>query len=239
MDDPTKAPQDGLPRPLEAALALLALVALSPLLLAAALAIVVTSHGGVLYRQERIGRGGRRFKILKLRSMAVHDGRGPRVTAAGDRRVTAVGRFLRRTKLDELPGLWNVVRGEMSLVGPRPEVEEHVDLDDPLWRRVLRVRPGLTDPTTLDLRHEEELLAGLGVNALDFYASTLVPYKLLGYAAYLERRTAGSDVAVLWQTLFAVMAPDRGKPPGREEIEAAVAAARSSKPPLRAAESGC
>lgn len=216
---------DGLPRPLEIVLALLGLAVLSPVLLAAALAIAVTSRGGVLYRQERLGRDGRRFRLLKLRSMTAGGG-GPRVTVAGDRRVTAVGRFLRRTKLDEVPGLWNVVRGDMSLVGPRPEVAEYVDLEDPLWRRVLAVRPGLVDPTTLALRHEEELLAGLGEEAFDFYASTLVPYKLLGYSAYLDRRTAASDLAVLARTLLAVMTPRQNSSPGREEIEAAVAAAR-------------
>lgn len=215
----------GLPRPLEVVLALLALAVLSPVLLAAALAIAMTSRGGVLYRQERVGRGGRRFQLLKLRSMTAAGG-GPRVTAAGDRRVTAVGRFLRRTKLDEVPGLWNVVRGDMSLVGPRPEVEEYVDLEEALWRRVLEVRPGLTDPTTLALRNEEGLLASLGDEALDFYASTLVPYKLLGYTAYLDRRTAWSDLAVLARTLLAVVTPGRRPPPGRQEIEAAVAAGR-------------
>jgi lipopolysaccharide/colanic/teichoic acid biosynthesis glycosyltransferase len=225
LDDAADAPRNGLPRPLEVVLALLALALFAPLLLVAALAVAATSRGGVFYRQERVGRDGRRFELLKLRSMRAADDRGPRVTAAGDPRVTPVGRFLRRTKLDELPGLWNVVCGEMSLVGPRPEVEEYVDPDDPLWRRVLRVRPGLTDPTTLRLRREEELLAGLGDGALDFYASTLVPYKLLGYAAYLERRTATSDLAVLARTLLALVTPRRGRTIGREEIEAAVAAA--------------
>ncbi len=113
------------------------------------------------------------------------------MTAGGDSRVTAIGRFLRRTKLDELPELWNVVRGEMSFVGPRPEVERFVRLEDPLWREVLEARPGLTDPTTLRLRDEESLLASVEGDREAYYRETLQPLKLRGYVEYLRAQELG------------------------------------------------
>ena len=131
----------GLPRLVEAVVAGVALIVLSPLLAAVALAVTLGSRGGFLFRQVRVGRGGVPFTIFKVRTMRVEE-EGPRVTAGGDPRVTPLGRWLRRTKLDELPELWNVMRGDMSFVGLRPEVPEYVDLGDPLWRRVLAQRPG-------------------------------------------------------------------------------------------------
>jgi lipopolysaccharide/colanic/teichoic acid biosynthesis glycosyltransferase len=120
-----------------------------------------------------------------------------------------VGRFLRRSKLDELPQLWNVVRGDMSLVGPRPEVARYVDMQDPVWQRVLRVRPGITDPVTLQLRDEEALLAGVEGDRERFYREELQPEKLRQYAAYLENRSAWADVKVLYKTVLAVLFPGR------------------------------
>ncbi len=131
----------GIPRWLEAGVAGALLVVVAPLFAALALGVRLSSAGPVLFRQERVGQGGRPFTMLKFRSMRVN-GRGPQITATGDDRVTGFGRFLRRTKLDELPELWNVVRGDMALVGPRPEVPCYVDLDDPAWAEVLRCRPG-------------------------------------------------------------------------------------------------
>ena len=207
----------GLPRPLEAVLAALGLVVLAPLLAGLGLAVRLSSPGPVLFRQERMGRGGRLFTLLKFRTMR-ETSAGPRFTARGDARITGVGRFLRQSKLDELPELWNVLRGEMSFVGPRPEVPEYVDLEDSRWQRVLAARPGLTDPVTLALRNEEELLAGVAAEERRrFYAETLVPYKLHGYAAYLERRTAWSDLGVMMATLLAVVRPGRATPPSFEE----------------------
>ncbi len=129
---------------------------------------------------------------------------GPRVTARGDDRVTPVGRFLRRTKLDELPELWNVLRGEMSFVGPRPEVPELVDLHDPRWAEILQVRPGLTDPVTLSLRDEEGLMARQE-DPERYYRETLQPLKLAGYRNYLNRRTWRSDFGVIWDTISALL----------------------------------
>ena len=212
----------GLPRPVEALLAFGGLVVTAPLLVLAALAVRLSSRGPVLFRQQRLGRGGKPFTLCKFRSM-VRDRQGPAVTAGDDRRITAVGRILRRTKIDELPELWCVLVGEMSLVGPRPEVPEYVDLRDPLWQKVLEVRPGLTDPVTLRLRHEEELLATVATDREDYYRRILLPFKLRGYLEYLATRTAGSDLGVLASTLVGLILPGRVSPPGREEIEAVAA----------------
>jgi len=194
-------------------LGLAALVAASPLLLLATVLIRVTSPGPALFRQERVGRFGESFTLLKFRSMYSHQNNGRHVTAKGDSRVTPIGRLLRKTKLDELPELWNVVRGDLALVGPRPEVPGYVDLDNPLWQKVLEVRPGITDPVTLKLRNEEELLAGCGTDPEKFYLSMLQPYKLLGYVDYLRKRTWRTDVCVLIKTLFAVILPFQAPPP--------------------------
>lgn len=159
----------------------------------------------VFFRQFRVGRAGRPFRLVKLRSMRPSSS-GPSVTARGDARVTPVGRWLRRTKLDELPELWNVLRGDMSFVGPRPEVPEYVDLDNPLWADVLQVRPGLTDPMTLTLRDEEALLEVVEGDRDRYYRETLQPQKLAGYRAYLERRTWRTDLRVIYDTIAALLA---------------------------------
>lgn len=208
----------GIPRPIEAAVSLIGLVGAAPLLALSALAIAVTSPGPVIFRQERVGRKGQTFVLYKLRTMrAVHRG-GPQVTAGDDARVTPVGRFLRKVKLDELPELWNVVKGDMSLVGPRPEVPRYVRLEDSMWRVVLEARPGITDPVTLRLRNEEALLAEVRGDREQFYLETLQPYKLRGYAEYLGARSWWSDVKVLWKTCVAVILPGKAPPPAIEEI---------------------
>jgi lipopolysaccharide/colanic/teichoic acid biosynthesis glycosyltransferase len=208
---------EGLPRPVQAAAALALLVAIAPLLCAIAIAVGLTSRGPVLFRHRRVGRGGTQFDLIKFRTMR-SGANGPDVTAKADPRITAVGRILRKTKLDELPELWNVVRGDMALVGPRPEAVQYVDLSSDLWRSVLRVRPGLTDPVTLRLRNEEAVLVVAGSDYESFYRRFLLPYKLRGYQEYLSIRTATSDLAVLWLTVLAVIFPARVHPPSLEEI---------------------
>jgi len=207
----------GIPRWVEAPVALVALVAAAPLLVLAGLAIKATSRGPILFRQSRVGRGGRHFVLHKLRTMRVAVS-GLQVTAGDDDRTTRVGRFLRKTKVDELPELWHVVVGDMSLVGPRPEVPKFVDLGDPRWRAILSVRPGLTDPTTLALRNEEALLARVEGDRESFYVRTLQPFKLDGYVNYAERRTLGSDLRVLWKTAAALVAPVAAPAPTVEEL---------------------
>lgn len=201
-------------------IALVGLVVLAPLLGVLALLIGATSRGPALFTQLRVGRNGRPFTLLKFRSMSV-DRPGSLVTAAGDSRVTPVGRFLRRAKLDELPELWNVLRGEMSLVGPRPEVPGLVDVSDPAWCEVLSVRPGLTDPVTLVLRNEEILLAEARERSGDvetFYRDSLQRWKLERYAAYLRVRTPWSDLKTLMRTAKVVMGEGSAKVPTYDEI---------------------
>lgn len=219
-------PGPGLPRGFEVVLCAVGLTVLGPLLVAIALAIKVTSPGPVLFRQRRIGRGGEPFTLHKFRSMRI-DTPGSRVTAAGDRRITPVGRVLRRTKLDELPELFDVLRGDMALVGPRPEVPAYYDPTSPLWRPVVAVRPGLTDPVTLRLRNEEALLASVAgpedAGAREaFYRDVLLPYKLRGQAEYAARRTRWSDLRLLVLTLWRVLVPSSAPPPSIEEVRASV-----------------
>lgn len=194
----------GLPRGVEVILSAAGLVAAAPLIAVCGAAVAATSGRPVFFRQTRIGRNGTPFTMIKLRTMRSSTD-GPRVTASGDSRVTRVGRFLRRTKLDELPELWNVVRGEMALVGPRPEVPDFVDPERPEWRLVLQVRPGLTDPVTLRLRNEESVMASVSGDSERFYRETLQPLKLKGYGEYLGRRTWRSDLLVLGGTLLAIL----------------------------------
>src|SRR5262245_30392338 len=129
--------KNGLPREVEAAIALVALVIVAPLIALSAIMIAVTSRGPVIFRQKRMGRKGRPFTMYKLRTMRVANS-GPQVTAGDDVRVTPVGKFLRKTKLDELPELWNVLKGDMSLIGPRPEGPRDIDIEDPVWCLVVQ-----------------------------------------------------------------------------------------------------
>jgi len=196
------------------------LLALAPLLVFLALLVRAGSRGPVLFKQARVGQNGRTFELVKFRSMRPGGG-GAEITAAGDSRLTRIGRWLRRFKLDELPQLWNVIRGEMGLVGPRPEVPAYVDLESPAWQRVLSVRPGLTDPVTIELRNEEELLAG-AEDPETFYQQVLQPYKLQCYERYVDERTAWSDLGILGATLMAVLRPAQTPPPSVDQLRARV-----------------
>jgi lipopolysaccharide/colanic/teichoic acid biosynthesis glycosyltransferase len=202
---------------MEAVASLLVLTVLSPLLVVIAAAVAMTSRGPIFFRHPRVGQGGRRFAMLKFRTMRDNPG-GPSVTTKGDPRITPVGRLLRKTKLDELPELWNVVRGDMALVGPRPEAVEYAESLKLLWGEMLGVRPGVTDPMTLRLRNEEDLLAAAGADYERFYREYLLPYKAHGYREYLVDRTWKRDVAVLWFTAIGIVLPDRVRPPSPEQI---------------------
>jgi lipopolysaccharide/colanic/teichoic acid biosynthesis glycosyltransferase len=187
-------------------LALVALVLLSPLLGLIALLVRLDSPGPLLHRALRAGRGGRPFTLYKFRSMVADAAAfGPGITAGGDPRVTRVGTWLRRYKLDELPQLLNVLRGEMSLVGPRPEDPCYVALYTPQQRHVLAVRPGITSPASLRFRSEEQLLAGADWESA--YVNTIMPAKLALELDYLSRRTFWSDLVLLCRTALAVFRP--------------------------------
>jgi lipopolysaccharide/colanic/teichoic acid biosynthesis glycosyltransferase len=179
------------------------LLLFSPLLLAVGLLIRLTSNGPALFRQARVGRLNRIFYIYKFRTMHENaDQGGPQITSADDSRVTTVGRILRDTKLDELPQLINVVKGEMSLVGPRPQVPRFVNRFPDEYRDViLAVRPGITGPTQLRFRNEESLLRGQA-DREDYYIRTLLPIKCEMDANYVNRRSIGMDLIVLCHTFY-------------------------------------
>jgi len=183
------------------------LILLSPVFGLVACCIKLTSRGPVLYRQVRIGRDGRPFKILKFRSMIMQtSNRNLRITVAGDSRVTAMGKILRRYKADELPQLWNVLRGDMSLVGPRPELLVYVAEYTPEQRMVLSVRPGITDPASLAYRYEEEVLADQG-DPEQFYRTQILPDKLARNRAYLQKITLRSDIRIILKTVSSSFLP--------------------------------
>ncbi|WP_226344415.1 sugar transferase [Agilicoccus flavus] len=182
------------------------LVVGAPLLGAIAAAVRLDSGAPVLFRQERVGRGGRTFEILKFRSMRSAPPGGPLVSATGDARVTCVGAVLRSTKLDELPQLVNVVRGDMSLVGPRPEVPRYVALWPQQDRDViLSVRPGITDPASIAGLDEGDELAGQA-DPERYYVDVILPRKAALYVEYVRGRTWSSDVRILGRTVLAVAA---------------------------------
>ena len=175
------------------------LVLLLPVFAVLAVAIVLDDGPPILFRQTRIGRGGRPFRLWKFRTMRVGS-RGRAITAAGDHRVTRVGAALRKWKLDELPQLFNVLVGDMSLVGPRPEVPEFVEPDSPVWDAVLKVRPGITDLATLFYRSEERLL-GAARDPVAFYRETVLPAKLRLNLKYMASRSFAQDLRLIWLSI--------------------------------------
>ncbi|MGE3681517.1 MAG: sugar transferase [Bdellovibrionales bacterium] len=177
------------------------LLLLSPLFAVIALLIKLSDRGPVFYGQIRIGQGGRPFRMWKFRSMRPRaDREGPAITVGGDSRITPIGRLLRRTKMDELPQLWNVLKGEMSLVGPRPEVETYVRLYTDGQREVLRLRPGITDPASFAFFDESELLASVP-DPEAYYMRVLVPEKIRINLEYAARRSLFSDLLLIFATV--------------------------------------
>lgn len=196
---------------LDFVVALVGLVLVSPLLAVCAVAVRLDSKGPVFFRQWRVGQNGKLFQLVKLRTMVDKaEQMGSKITASGDARMTRVGRWLRKTKIDEVPQLWNVVLGEMSLVGPRPEVPEYVALYDSYQRRVLAFRPGVTGPASLAFVDEERLLAGQ-TGKEDFYVKTLMPRKLDLDLAYCQRVSLLEDLRLIILTLQRLLSPGRGR----------------------------
>src|SRR5262245_5549926 len=192
-------------RALDLALSIPALIVLSPLMASIAAAILVAMGPPVLFRHERVGRDGRPFLLAKFRSMRSDRGGLP-ITGSGDPRVTPLGRFLRRTKLDELPQLLNIAAGEMSIVGPRPEVGRYVALYDAEQRRVLAVRPGLTDPASLAYRDEESLLGAVAEPDRErYYVQEVMPKKLTLSVGYVRDAGLVRDASLVWRTEIAVI----------------------------------
>jgi lipopolysaccharide/colanic/teichoic acid biosynthesis glycosyltransferase len=186
-------------RVLDLAFAAAGLVFLAPVFAGIALWVLWDDGTPVFFRQTRVGWKGKPFVIWKFRTMSV-GARGRAITAAGDRRITRAGSWLRKLKLDELPQLFNVLRGDMSLIGPRPEVPEYVQFDSTLWQAVLQVRPGITDLATLMHRDEEEILGGSG-DPHAFYRETVLPAKLRMNLAYLRSRSCWQDFRLILLTI--------------------------------------
>jgi lipopolysaccharide/colanic/teichoic acid biosynthesis glycosyltransferase len=187
--------------------AALGLLLLGPLLIAIALWIKLDSPGPVFFRQERVGRGGAPFRIHKFRSMRVDAPLvGPQLTVGADPRVTRTGQVLRRTKLDELPQLIDVLVGSMSLVGPRPEVPRYVAMYPAALRdKVLSVRPGITDPASIEYRDESALLAR-AADPERVYIEQIMPAKLRCAANYVDRMSLANDVRLIGATLRSLWA---------------------------------
>jgi lipopolysaccharide/colanic/teichoic acid biosynthesis glycosyltransferase len=177
------------------------LVLLSPVYLLIALAVRFTSRGPIFFLQERVGREFRRFRIYKFRTMVVDAPKlGLQITAGEDPRITRVGRFLRKWKLDELPQLINVLKGEMSLVGPRPEVPRYVEMFREDYACVLSVRPGITDPASLKYRDEAAILAQSS-NPEETYVREILPEKISLAKQYVAQASLRGDIALIWKTI--------------------------------------
>jgi len=186
-------------RVLDVFVASVALIAFAPLMLVAAFLVGWGSDGPVLFRQRRMGRQGREFTLYKFRSMCPKKGNNSSITVSGDIRITPVGALLRRYKLDELPQFWNVLRGDMSLVGPRPKLPHHEAL-------LLDCRPGITGVATLAFRNEEEFLSEIPEDQLEaFYELFVKPAKAHLDLDYMRNATFGSDLKVLWRTASACL----------------------------------
>jgi len=183
----------------------LLLMATWPILIGAAIAVRRSSPGPVIFRQVRVGRHGRLFKILKFRTMCPATRPSREITVGQDERITPIGALLRKWKIDELPQLINVLRGDMSLVGPRPDVPSYVArYPEELRSRVLSVRPGITDPASIKYRNENELLA-YQPDPERYYLDVIMPDKLELGAAYAKDPTLAGDIRIILATIRAVL----------------------------------
>jgi lipopolysaccharide/colanic/teichoic acid biosynthesis glycosyltransferase len=178
---------------------------LLPFFIAIAIFIVIDSRGGVFYSQERIGRGGAAFRLLKFRSMRSHaDKTGLLTVGERDGRITRIGYFIRKYKIDEFPQLINVLKGEMSIVGPRPEVKKYVDMYSEEQRKVLSVRPGLTDYASIEYSRESELL-GKAADPEKVYVEEVMPAKLALNMNYIREKNLLTDVKIIFRTFIKIL----------------------------------
>ena len=194
----------GIKRILDLILAVLLLLILSPFMLVIGLLVGVTSPGGVFFCQERITTYGRHFRIIKFRTMTADaESRGSQVTTAGDSRVTAIGRFLRKVRLDELPQLINIIKGDMSIVGTRPEVPRYVERYTPEMMATLLLPAGVTSRASIEYRDEERLLSA-GEDVDRIYTEQGLPAKMEYNLAYIMEYSLGKDLLLMVQTVLAV-----------------------------------
>ena len=203
----------GSKRLFDVACATLLVTAAAPLMITLALVIKASSRGPFLFRQNRVGRNGQEFPVFKFRTMYSSNGdsSGALITRSGDCRVTRVGRWLRKWKLDELPQFFNVLRGDMSLVGHRPDMLEYMQTLTGQDRNIQYFRPGITSPASLKFRNEEQELAKVPVEEMEqFYVSNLLPQKVRMDLEYAERATFLSDCGILLQTALSVLGHSRG-----------------------------
>jgi len=193
-------------RAMDLTLSFIGLFALSPILLLIAILIKLQDGGSIFFKQERVGFKMRRFKIYKFRTMVENADRlGPQVTKEDDPRITKLGKFLRRYKLDELPQLINVIKGEMSLVGPRPEVEKYVKYYEEDFKEILsKVKPGITDFATLEFRNEEEILKDKQ-NVEEVYIKQILPQKIKLYKKYVKELSLKTDIKLIFYTLWRLL----------------------------------
>lgn len=192
-----------MPRLLNILFSLLGLLILSPVFLLLALWISLESPGGPFYLQERVGKDGKPFRLFKFRSMRPGSDRKGLLTIGKDPRITGSGALIRKYKLDELPQLINVLRGDMNLVGPRPEVRKYVDLYTPEQRQVLSIRPGITDEASIKYRNENDLLAQ-SPDPEHTYIHQVMPDKLRINLHYLHNRSLWMDLHIILQTILRI-----------------------------------
>ncbi len=184
---------------------LFGLILLSPLLLFISIIIKLGSKGSVIYVQQRVGKNNKNFNLLKFRTMKVDSERKGLLTIGkNDSRITSTGYFLRKYKLDELPQLLNVIKGEMSFVGPRPEVRKYVDMYNKEQKKILEVRPGITDIASIKYRNESELLNG-STDPEKYYIIALMPDKINMNIAYIKDSSLFKDIKVILKTLLAIL----------------------------------
>jgi lipopolysaccharide/colanic/teichoic acid biosynthesis glycosyltransferase len=176
------------------------LVVFFPLFIIIALWIILDSRGGAFYKQIRVGKNGKEFKLLKFRSMRSGADKSGQLTIGNDNRVTSVGRFIRKTKLDEFPQLLNILAGHMSIVGPRPEVPKYVALYSTEQKKVLSVRPGLTDYASLEYFDEQKIL-GQAADPEKAYLDEVMPKKLILNLKYIAERTFWLDLKLIFRTI--------------------------------------
>lgn len=175
---------------------------LSPLFIFISLWVGLSSKGGVFYKQIRVGRNNKDFKLYKFRSMRVNsDKQGLLTVGSKDSRITKAGYFIRKYKIDELPQLFNVLKGDMSFVGPRPEVRRYVDLYSKEQMKVLSVRPGITDPASIKYRNENDILSSQS-NPEEYYIQHIMPDKLKINIDYINTQTFIKDIKIIFQTIF-------------------------------------